>query len=561
MRAPSLTIRVKLIAGLAACAAILLVVGGLGIRGQSRSNADARAIFEESLEPVLHLTKVRGAEFANQALISQLLVGRDAVGAKLAARRIAEHTAQVEQAWSAYYPRHVGSVDERAVADAVLADRKVIDRETDTLLELIGQGDFASAAQRHAERYLPAYDRLIPGTRTLFAMNEQQARDAFAESQESFASTRVEALAAIGAGFVLMALLLATLLRAIATPIHRAASLADAIAGGQLNHAVDARRSDEVGVLLRALQRMDVQLTTIVRDVRRRAESVATGSREIAHGNDDLSQRTQEQASSLEEVASSMEQMSATVRHNADHATQASALARDTLASAEQSGRVASDAVDAMASVSAASHRISEIVGLIDEIAFQTNLLALNAAVEAARAGEQGRGFAVVASAVRELSQRSATAAREIKSLIGESTERVDKGVALVGASGRALSDMLERVRKVNDLVAEIAAANAEQTGGIHQVSLAVSQLDEVTQQNAALVEQAAAASMALQDQAGGLLGRVAFFRIHGEPPGDAPTLPASALVHVNPAATHIKATVALSRAVPLAKVGQWREF
>jgi methyl-accepting chemotaxis protein-1 (serine sensor receptor) len=427
------------------------------------------------------------------------------------------------------------------------------------------QGDFDGAMRTYAGSYAPAYAQLLTGSERLFAINEQEARDAYAQAQKSFVATQIESASAIAVGMALMVALLVTLLRAIATPIRQAASLADAIAGGELNHEVDVRRTDEVGVMLRALQRMDGQLTGIVREVRRSAESVASGSRQIAHGNDDLSQRTQEQASSLEEVASSMEEITATVRQNAENAGQASQLALGTLGSAEESGRVAAEAANAMADASAASGRISDIVGLIDEIAFQTNLLALNAAVEAARAGEHGAGFAVVAEAVRTLSQRSAAAAREIKVLIGESTVKVQAGAALVSASGEALTDVLARVRKMNDLVAEIAAASGEQSAGVTQVGIAVGQLDEVTQQNAALVEQAAAASQALQEQASGLLGQVAFFRIRGETPvvsRPAPAAMALPFRQPSPAMRGRPVSVAAkTMAARAVAAGDWREF
>lgn len=529
MRKFHLTIRVKLIAGLAGCALVLLTVGGLGLHGQARSNADAKEIFQDNLEPVLQIAKVRGAEFADFAAITQVLVQHDVAAVDGAAHALAQRKPQIEQAWSAYYPAHAGGTDEQTVARAVMAARRQMDEAAIAMLAQMKQGDFSGAARAYTERYEPAYARLRESSDRLFAMNEQEAHDAYAQAQKSFAATQVESALAIAVGVALMAALLATMLRAIATPIRQAASLADAIAGGELNHEVDIRRMDEVGVMLRALQRMDGQLTGIVREVRRSAESVASGSRQIAHGNDDLSQRTQEQASSLEEVASSMEEITTTVRQNADNAVQASQLSLGTLSSAEESGRVAAEAATVMADASAASGRISDIIGLIDEIAFQTNLLALNAAVEAARAGEHGAGFAVVAEAVRTLSQRSAAAAREIKGLIGESTAKVQAGAALVSSSGQALTEVLARVRKVNDLVAEIAAASAEQSTGIAQVGIAVGQLDEVTQQNAALVEQAAAASQALQEQASGLLGQVAFFRIRGETPVASRTAPAAA--------------------------------
>ncbi|WP_225578493.1 methyl-accepting chemotaxis protein [Rhodanobacter sp. 7MK24] len=270
------------------------------------------------------------------------------------------------------------------------------------------------------------------------------------------------------------------------------------------------------GSMMHAMQRLHVKLVEVIGQVQQGSQVVSGAALEIARGNDDLSQRTQEQASSLEETAASMEEMTATVKQNAENASHANQLAGGAREQAERGGKVASQAVSAMAEITASSRKISDIVGLIDEIAFQTNLLSLNAAVEAARAGEQGRGFAVVASEVRSLSQRSAAAAKEIKALIGESVERVEAGGALVGQTGTALSEIVESVRKVTDIVAEIAAASQEQSSGIDQVNRAVMQMDEVTQQNAALVEQAAAAAQAMQEQAAGLRRQTAFFRLDG---------------------------------------------
>ena len=563
MRKFHLTIRAKLVTGLAGCAVVLLMVGGLGLHGQARSNGDAREIFRGNLEPVLQIAKVRGAEFADFTAVTQVLVGRDAAAVDGAARVLAQRKPQIDKAWSTYYPEHAIGAEEQTMAKAVMADRRQLDEVAAAMLAQMKQGDFDAAARAYAQSYAPTYERLREGSDHLFEINEQEARDAYAQSQKSFAATQVESALAIAVGVALMAVLLVTMLRAIATPIRQAASLADAIAGGELNHEVDIRRMDEVGVMLRALQRMDGQLTGIVREVRRSAESVASGSREIAHGNDDLSQRTQEQASSLEEVASSMEEITTTVRQNADNAAQASQLSLGTLSSAEASGRVAAEAATAMADASAASGRISDIIGLIDEIAFQTNLLALNAAVEAARAGEHGAGFAVVAEAVRTLSQRSAAAAREIKGLIGESTAKVEAGAALVSSSGQALTDVLAHVRKVNDLVAEIAAASAEQSSGIAQIGIAVGQMDEVTQQNAALVEQAAAASEALQEQASGLLGQVAFFRIRGEAQAVSRAAPAAAASARRSPSRDARAwrSPAAAKTAALATAGEWREF
>jgi methyl-accepting chemotaxis protein len=283
------------------------------------------------------------------------------------------------------------------------------------------------------------------------------------------------------------------------------------------------------GSLLDALVRMRTRLIEIVGEVQHGSQAVSTAAQQIARGNDDLSQRTQEQASSLEETASSMEEMTATVKQSADNAGQASQLASGARIQAERGGEVAARASAAMREIEQASRQITDIVQLIDEIAFQTNLLSLNAAVEAARAGEQGRGFAVVATEVRSLAQRSANAAREIKALIGDSVEKVQVGSTLVAESGQALSGIIESVKKVTDVVAEIAAASQEQSAGIDQVNHAVTQMDEATQQNAALVEEASAAARAMQEQADALKRQVLFFRLDGAVAEATPPHPARA--------------------------------
>ncbi len=294
-----------------------------------------------------------------------------------------------------------------------------------------------------------------------------------------------------------------------------AAAIAGRIAGGDLDVQVPVRDGDSSS-LLAAMRSMAERLAQIVGDIRSASDSVSSSAQELASGNDNLSQRTQEQASALEETASSMEEMTSTVRQNADNARQANQLAVGARSQAEQGGQVVTQAVAAMNEINASSRRIADIIGVIDEIAFQTNLLALNAAVEAARAGEQGRGFAVVAAEVRNLAQRSAGAAKEIKDLIQDSVEKVRAGSGLVDESGKTLTEIVDSVKKVTDIVAEIAAASQEQSVGIEQVNKAVTQMDEVTQQNAALVEEAAAASRSMEDQAHRMVEIMQFFRTGG---------------------------------------------
>ncbi len=305
--------------------------------------------------------------------------------------------------------------------------------------------------------------------------------------------------------------------RSIVAPIQQAVHVAETVASGDLRTEITIDRQDETGQLLGALQRMTASLVTIVGGVRSNADSVATASGQIAQGNADLSQRTEEQASNLQQTAASMEQLTATVNHSNDTARQAAQMASNAARVAEASGQVMGQVVSTMDQISTASKRISDIIGTIDGIAFQTNILALNAAVEAARAGEQGRGFAVVASEVRSLAGRSAEAAREIKTLIGASVERVEAGNRLVAEAGQTVGEVVAEVHRVADLIGEMSASSGEQSKGIGQIGDAVSQLDQVTQQNAALVEESAAAAESLQHQARALAKAVAVFQLKGD--------------------------------------------
>ncbi len=313
------------------------------------------------------------------------------------------------------------------------------------------------------------------------------------------------------------------LVRSITVPLGAAVGIAQQVAAGDLR-AVEADGSrDEIGDLLRALKAMSGNLAAIVGRVRAGTDAIATASGEIASGNMDLSSRTEEQASSLEETAASMIELTSTVRQNNDNADQARQLAGGASEVAQRGGEAVAQVVRTMSDINASSKRIVDIIGVIDGIAFQTNILALNAAVEAARAGEQGRGFAVVASEVRNLAHRSSAAAMEIKQLIGESVRTVEEGSVLAGQAGRTMEEVVGSVQRVNAIIGEIALASVQQRDGIEQISIAISQMDGVTQQNAALVEQAAAAADALQQQAGSLADAVSIFKLHGTPGAAAP--------------------------------------
>ncbi|WP_420472706.1 methyl-accepting chemotaxis protein [Noviherbaspirillum sp. ST9] len=322
-------------------------------------------------------------------------------------------------------------------------------------------------------------------------------------------------LAGLGAAGIATVLTLWRMLHtAIVRPVQEATRTARAIAGGDLSHSFNASRQDDIGQLLRALQQMNVNLQAIIGDVRANVETITIGTDEIANGNLGLSSRTESQAASLEETASSMEQLAAAVKKNAEHALQANQLGISATDVAARGGDVVAQVVSTMADISASSRKIVDIVGLIDGIAFQTNLLALNAAVEAARAGEQGRGFAVVAAEVRNLAQRCAVAAKDIKSLIDNAAQKVEAGTVLVNEAGSTMGEVVASVRRVSTIMGEISTASVEQDSGIEQVNQAVLQMDDATQQNAALVEQSAAAAATLAEQAHRLNQAVSMFRL-----------------------------------------------
>jgi methyl-accepting chemotaxis protein len=356
--------------------------------------------------------------------------------------------------------------------------------------------------------------------------------------------------------------------RSIVRPLSRAVEVAETVAAGDLSADIRVERRDEAGQLMQALKNMNENLAKVVGEVRTGTETIATASGQIASGNQDLSSRTEQQASSLEETAASMEELTSTVKQNADNARQANQLAVSASEVAVRGGSVVGQVVNTMGSINASSKKIVDIIGVIDGIAFQTNILALNAAVEAARAGEQGRGFAVVASEVRSLAQRSAAAAKEIKTLIGDSVEKVAEGSKQVEEAGRTMDEIVGSVKRVTDIMGEITAASQEQTSGIEQINQAITQMDQVTQQNAALVEEASAAAQSLQEQAGSLVQAVSIFKLGSgqqaaarvQAQAHSAQLPGTAKAKALPAA---RSKPALPAAPQLAASGNgdWTEF
>ncbi|MGK6311140.1 methyl-accepting chemotaxis protein [Variovorax sp. DT-64] len=340
--------------------------------------------------------------------------------------------------------------------------------------------------------------------------------------------------------------------RSITRPLGHAIQVAETVAGGDLSARIEVQSRDETGQLMHALKNMNESLARVVGQVRAGTDTIATASGQIAAGNHDLSSRTEEQASSLEETAASMEELTSTVKQNADNARQANQLALSASEVAVKGGSVVSQVVGTMGSINASSRKIVDIIGVIDGIAFQTNILALNAAVEAARAGEQGRGFAVVASEVRNLAQRSAAAAKEIKALIDDSVDKVEEGSRQVAEAGRTMEEIVDSVKRVTDIMGEITSASQEQTQGIEQVNQAISQMDQVTQQNAALVEEASAAAQSMQEQASSLVEAVRVFKLgHDE---TAAVVLAQVQARSRTAAPKANSTVAAGEGTPVSR-------
>ncbi|MFG6416544.1 methyl-accepting chemotaxis protein [Roseateles sp. DC23W] len=384
----------------------------------------------------------------------------------------------------------------------------------ENILRLVFSGDREAAIGRMNERCRPLLAALVKSTDDYIDYTAQTSARLIAEQQEVHASRMLMLAGSCALIVVLSCIAAFAITRTIVVPLNHAVTLINDVAQGNLDTAIDANGRDEFGQLLQAIASMQGGLRSLVSSVRQGADSLSLASAEIAQGNHSLSSRTETQASALQQTASSMEQLSATVRQNADNASQANALATTASSVARHGGEVVEQAVDTMRGISEASKRIADITSVIDGIAFQTNILALNAAVEAARAGEQGRGFAVVAGEVRALAHRSAEAAREIKDLISDSVARIEAGAEQVGQAGTTMKEVVASIGRVTAIMGEISTASAEQSEGVGQVGGAVSSMDRTTQQNAALVEEMAAAASSLKSQALELVRAVGMFRM-----------------------------------------------
>ncbi len=501
--------------------AVLLVLAALiGTVGLSLDRAAANSLqMQDDLTLREQIAQLRALADASAIDTVVLLITPSTDYQQRLLTRIREREAQMGGRIKALAAALQGAPEEAKLVAEVDRRYGVYRGGVQRMLELVQAGKTSEAAFAADEELLPTMSPFLDALAKVDALQGQTLRQATEENQRLVRATERWTLGGGVAAVLLAVAVGAWLVAGLTRRLRRAVAVAERIAECDLTARAEVSGQDEVAQMLAALNRMAERLAAIVGEVRGEVESLALSTSEIAAGNLDLSSRTEQQASSLQLTAASMAQLTVSVRHSASSARQAEQLAGAACTAAANGGAAVAQVVATMDEISTSSCRISEIIGVIDSIAFQTNILALNAAVEAARAGEQGRGFAVVASEVRGLAQRSAQAAREIKSLIAASTERVQTGNRQVDAAGAAMNEIVAQVGRAAQLVGEMSAAFAQQSGGIGQIDSAVTQMDRGTQQNAALVEQSAAAAASLKERAARLAHAVAVFRLAGDPP------------------------------------------
>ena len=511
----NLKLGAKLGAAFLSIVALAVVLGCFSLLQLSRVHASTEEIAAHRLPSIKVVGEINLTmnEFRRSEMVHYLV--EDDAGKDRQEKFLAAHRQRLETQLRTYEAL-ASSAEERQALEAF--QRSVASywpiSERMRVLSRAGQEGKAELHRHLGGESFKAFNQVRDDLARLTELNSQGADVAHADARGAYASSRGWVIGLLMASVAVALSLAAWMTRLVTRPLKQAIGAAQRIAEGDLSVELEAQGRDETAQLLQALGHMRQRLVSIVQGVRESAESVATASAQIAQGNGELSGRTESQASALQETAASMEQLGSTARLNADHAGQAHELAQAASTIARQGGDAVAKVVATMQGISDSAGRIADIIGTIDGIAFQTNILALNAAVEAARAGEQGRGFAVVAGEVRVLAQRSAEAAKEIKALIGTSLERVDQGSSLVDQAGATMSQVVTSIRRVTGIVSEISTASREQSAGVSQVGEAVAQMDQATQQNAALVEESAAAAASLRQQAEQLVQAMAVFRL-----------------------------------------------
>ena len=532
-------IRARITAGLALILFLAVLSTGISLKNNVSVKYESGEVGGSWIPAIDNLGRMKGFVADHYLAVSDRMAGRDTSDAAAFGKKLQDIETQLAKATEVYAATLLTYTEENKVQGdaekALYADYqtkrdayfKVGQTGIGGLAEATGAPEkLVSVQQSFSDKAPDTFRQAYVAMEAILKFNLDGTTGAADKVRKLVIASENVMLAILGLIVAVGGWLIWVIPRSVVGPVQQAVALAQTIADGDLSKTIVVNRKDELGQLLVSLRTMQTKLSQVVANVRQGSESVATASAEIAQGNHDLSSRTESQASALEQTAASMEELGSTVKQNADSARQANQLAMSASKVAIEGGEVVGQVVQTMKGINESSRRISDIISVIDGIAFQTNILALNAAVEAARAGEQGRGFAVVASEVRSLAGRSAEAAKEIKSLIGASVERVEQGTLLVDKAGATMTEVVASIRRVTDIMGEISAASNEQSLGVSQVGEAVGQMDQATQQNAALVEEMAAAASSLKTQAEDLVQVVATFKLSDSDHGDLRTTP-----------------------------------